>query len=666
MSQTVGDPTRRQSYIYGGVLLGVVLLLFPVQAELTRRRQQAHLVSSNVLVDMPLPEFAFTALLGGFRALAVDLIWLSAWEAEEQKDYYRLLSLYEMMTYLQPNSIQVWRFNVWMMAFNLPRMAPSAEEGWKWVKRAIRLCEKGVERNQYSPRGSELPGLLGYIYYHRCGTIQDPRTRLFQKWLLEETGKTNWEHAVEWGRKAYDRVKWIEKAYPYYEWPRNHIYDLVAIPMSYQELAIRADWQARTADSAQAAARFERARVEYVRQAVRWFQELMPRDEFYREQIGKRRLKFLRLKEEAHAHEQAMQAALQKNDWAEALRRADAARRTWLLVFISDYYLKGDVDQALEEIFWERRGSGSCVDREAALHLRRLARSYEDWIRRGAIPEAEADRYHRRVATLWMMLLKQPAVRDRDIESLRGAVGGALDYRKRLAERVAQEGPVAPAADRELAARFLLVTLQEDPQNQPLRQALAAVTGEIEDVLQTGALAKVPSRLRRHRMLASECWLRLSRFGPIDRRGIGRLLAHFLALDRELRQMIRDSLEARRRLLGIPEDDPEAEPRREQLRAALRTWEQIPTVFYRLESIGRALLGQELDRKPILRSFRELARVFSQITKAAGESEDRATVELFRPLAERAWGLILEQDPTDKEARQMRRLLFSKGATGQD
>jgi len=658
MSQTAGDSTRQLSSIYGGVLLGIVLLLFPVQAELTRRRQQAHLVSSNVLVDMPLPEFAFTALLGGFRAIAVDLIWLNAWEAEEQKDYYRLLGLYELMSYLQPNSIQVWRFNVWMMAFNLPRAAPSAEEGWKWVKRAIRLCEKGVERNQYSPRGSQLPGLLGYIYYHRCGTINDPRTRLFQKWLLEETGKTNWEHAIEWGRKTYDRVKWIEKAYPYYEWPRGYIYDLVSIPMSYQQLAIRADRLARAAESPEAAARLDRERVEYVRQALRWFQQLMPRDDFYREQIGKRRLKFLRLKQEAHAHERAMEAAVREKDWAEALRRSEAARRTWLLVFISDYYLKGDVDEVLEQIFWQGRGWGSCVDREAALHLRRLAHRYEDWIRRGTIPAADADRYHRRIATTWMMLLKQPAVRDRDIESLRGAADGALDYRKRLAERSTGESPVDTAVARELVARLILDTLLKDPPNQPLRQALAAVTGEIEDVLRAGALARTPIHQRRHAILALDCWLRLAGYGPIDRRGSDRLFGQFQLLDQRLRQVIRDGLEIRRLLLRIPKDDPEAEQRREELRAGLRTWERIPTDFHRLRRLGRALLGPKLHVKPVLDAFRTLARIATRILRAAGHGGDRATMELFQPLAEQAWGVILEQDPTDKEARQIRRLLF--------
>src|SRR5689334_1300347 len=64
-------------------------------------------------------EFAGTLLLGGFRGLACDLLWISADTAKEKGEFYKSLALFDAISRIQPRFEQVWTFMAWDMAYNI-------------------------------------------------------------------------------------------------------------------------------------------------------------------------------------------------------------------------------------------------------------------------------------------------------------------------------------------------------------------------------------------------------------------------------------------------------------------------------------------------------------------------------------------------------------------
>jgi len=203
MSQT--GPAPRRKIICIGIIIALLAAMYPLQGSIEATRLRHDLASSNPLAsahDLPPGEFFGTVLLGGFRAIAVDLIWLKAKEAERNHDWHRYLVLNQLIASLQPRFIEVWSFNMWNMAYNLSLTAPTDREGWHWVKKAIESGKEGFERNERNPNRWKLAWHIGYHYFHRCGSIRDNRTEKYQKWLFEETGQTNWQHALYWFAKA--------------------------------------------------------------------------------------------------------------------------------------------------------------------------------------------------------------------------------------------------------------------------------------------------------------------------------------------------------------------------------------------------------------------------------------------------------------------------------
>jgi hypothetical protein len=183
-----------------GIIVILLAAMYPLQGQIEATRKE-HKFSINPLKDLPAGEFFGTVLLGGFRAIAVDLIWMKAKEAENNHDWHRLYVLNRLIASLQPRFIQVWNFNMWKMAYNLSVAAPTDREGWQWVKKGIEFGKEGFERN---PDSWRLAWYIGHHYFHRCGSINDERTGKYQRWLFEETGKTNWQHALYWFLKSYE------------------------------------------------------------------------------------------------------------------------------------------------------------------------------------------------------------------------------------------------------------------------------------------------------------------------------------------------------------------------------------------------------------------------------------------------------------------------------
>ncbi|MCD6405268.1 MAG: hypothetical protein J7M19_05545 [Planctomycetes bacterium] len=137
-------------------------LIVPVQSRIDAMRTQ--LVDEDVLPpQLPLAA-ASSAALGGFRGIAVDILWIQADSMITKKQFYQLKTYYELISTLQPNFPAVWEFNMWNLAFNIEAEWGRPEEKWKWIKEGIEFGKKGLEFNKGS---ASLNTWVGWLYYKK-------------------------------------------------------------------------------------------------------------------------------------------------------------------------------------------------------------------------------------------------------------------------------------------------------------------------------------------------------------------------------------------------------------------------------------------------------------------------------------------------------------------
>ncbi len=136
------------------------LLLLPLWGigEALRTRQAAELEPETGSAELLAP-----ALMGGFKGLAVDLLWLRAVQLQEQQDFFELPFLFTLITELSPRLDTAWSHNAFNMAYNLPAYEGTPEGRWRWVRRGLLLTREGLRRN---PRSIELRFAEAYTLWH--------------------------------------------------------------------------------------------------------------------------------------------------------------------------------------------------------------------------------------------------------------------------------------------------------------------------------------------------------------------------------------------------------------------------------------------------------------------------------------------------------------------
>jgi len=125
-----------------------------------------------------------TVILGGFSGLLADVLWLRASYLKDAGEYFELVQLANLITALQPRSVDAWAFHAWNMAYNVSVVMPRPEDKWRWVKNGIELLrDRGIRLNFNDPR---LYWELGSIYQFKIGDTFDPITRYYRIALAKE------------------------------------------------------------------------------------------------------------------------------------------------------------------------------------------------------------------------------------------------------------------------------------------------------------------------------------------------------------------------------------------------------------------------------------------------------------------------------------------------
>lgn len=180
-----------------------------------------------------------TVALGGFRGLAIDLLWTRVNMLQDDGDYVEIAQLSDWITRLNPLLPAVWDFHSFNMAYNISAMSPSPQDRWRWISSGIRML-----RNQaiiYNPHEPQLYDRLCRIYKHKLIDREDPARSYYRVAWATEMADVFGDAAADSSRytsspqsmlRLRDEYKLdpavmiaIEKAYGPLDWrlPETHI-----------------------------------------------------------------------------------------------------------------------------------------------------------------------------------------------------------------------------------------------------------------------------------------------------------------------------------------------------------------------------------------------------------------------------------------------------------
>lgn len=154
-----------------GIIIGVLIVIFVsfhfLLGEIDRCRLSGGLSEVPAYNELLPGEFAGTVALGGFRAAAINFLWIRAVDAWQKKVWYEALTLYRLISKLQPRLTNIWIINAWNMIYNISvdhKHKDLDELSWKWIKEGVDFLNEGISRNPKSP---ELHFYLGWVYYDK-------------------------------------------------------------------------------------------------------------------------------------------------------------------------------------------------------------------------------------------------------------------------------------------------------------------------------------------------------------------------------------------------------------------------------------------------------------------------------------------------------------------
>ncbi len=144
------------------LFLGLAFL----QGKIDGQRREIGL-ESNLLL-MP-GQIAGSLVLGGFKGLAADLLWLQVESLWHSGQHYRMLPIMNSITFLQPKFITPWVVGGWHMAYNMYVLAPENKKDF-WLQSGIDFLKRGTT---YNPNRYDLYFELAWTYYHKAKNYKE-------------------------------------------------------------------------------------------------------------------------------------------------------------------------------------------------------------------------------------------------------------------------------------------------------------------------------------------------------------------------------------------------------------------------------------------------------------------------------------------------------------
>lgn len=147
--------------------------------ERTRRMKTA------IDLDQAPPAVLFTSVvLGGFRGILSDILWLRASHLQDNGQFVELVQLSDWVTRLEPESSETWEFHAWNMAYNVSLYMPDDDTRWRWVQSGIRLLRD--EGLRFNPGDPQLHAQLAWLFHHKVAGFSDTANGHYKQRLSAE------------------------------------------------------------------------------------------------------------------------------------------------------------------------------------------------------------------------------------------------------------------------------------------------------------------------------------------------------------------------------------------------------------------------------------------------------------------------------------------------
>ncbi len=157
---------QNKKIIYGLIIVLFFGAMFPYGAWLAEEKKRRDL-GEAAIGQIDTGSFMMKLfLLGGFRGIVANYLWLCAEENKRDHDWDRLKSNVDLITKLQPHFLSIWTFQGWNLAYNVAVEWDAPEDKYDWIKQGIKFVQRGVEHNRRSP---DLIWDTAWFYYHKLG-----------------------------------------------------------------------------------------------------------------------------------------------------------------------------------------------------------------------------------------------------------------------------------------------------------------------------------------------------------------------------------------------------------------------------------------------------------------------------------------------------------------
>jgi len=172
-------------------LAGLLLTsAFYSQNSLNKRREALGLTRLEVPKNAP-PLVAFTTVvLGGFRGLIANALWVRAMELQDEDKYFEKVQLADWITKLTPHNTTVWIVQAWDMSYNISIKFSDPADRWRWVYRGIQLLRD--EALKYNPREVPIYRELAWHFQNKMGHNLDDMHLYYKSiwagWMQEVLG----------------------------------------------------------------------------------------------------------------------------------------------------------------------------------------------------------------------------------------------------------------------------------------------------------------------------------------------------------------------------------------------------------------------------------------------------------------------------------------------
>ncbi len=193
--------------LLGLVLLGLILLTTAAHRRLENHRTPDPGGERALVAGVLSPtEMVSATLLGGFRSIAIDIIWIRLIRYQNDQRFDELQELYSALEVLQGGSPTLYRILANQLIFDIPHYLPHLpEERWKWIRQGIDLLERGIRR---FPENLSLQREAAFVYYLRFDPNRSPgdRERFLQEPVWPEGLAGDCRDPLERARLAGERA----------------------------------------------------------------------------------------------------------------------------------------------------------------------------------------------------------------------------------------------------------------------------------------------------------------------------------------------------------------------------------------------------------------------------------------------------------------------------